>query len=428
MERATSLPERDAQVIWHPFTQMQTAKPAIPIVRAKGAYLYAEDQTAYLDAISSWWVNLHGHAHPHISNRIALQAEQLEHVLFAGFTHSGAVELAEKLTALTRMDKLFYSDNGSTAVEAALKMALQFWYNTSPQTKRKKILSFKGGYHGDTFGAMSASGKNSFNEPFWDHLFPSVAIDIPLCGKEEFFLESLRAALETNEIAAFIFEPLILGSGGMKIYSKELLCAALRLCKEKGVLTIADEVMTGFGRTGTLFACEQLAEQPDILCLSKGITGGFLPLGATLCKQEVFDAFLSPSYAKALLHGHSYTANPLACAAALASLELLLAPQCAIQRELIAKAHLNFCKTVRSHPTLVRCESLGTILVLEYRSSDASHYFNPLKDRLYDYFIKNKIILRPLGNTVYVIPPYCITEEELSHIYTHLTSSLKEFS
>jgi adenosylmethionine---8-amino-7-oxononanoate aminotransferase len=425
VESAKSLSERDAGVIWHPFTQMQTAKPAIPIVRAKGAYLYAEDQTAYLDAISSWWVNLHGHAHPHISSRIALQAEQLEHVMFAGFTHAGAVELAEKLTALTKMDKLFYSDNGSTAVETALKMALQFWYNASPRTKRKKILCFKGGYHGDTFGAMSASGKNSFNRPFWDHLFPSIAIDIPLCGQETLFLQKLHAALKTNEIAAFIFEPLILGSGGMKLYSKELLCTALRLCRENGVLTIADEVMTGFGRTGTLFACDQLTEQPDLLCLSKGITGGFLPLGATLCKQEIFDAFLSPSYTKALLHGHTYSANPLACAAALASLELLLTPYCATQRELIAKNHSAFCETMRSHPALVRCESLGTILILEYRSSKSSTYLNPLRDLLSDYFIERKILLRPLGNTVYVIPPYCITEKELIQIYAHLASSLE---
>jgi adenosylmethionine-8-amino-7-oxononanoate aminotransferase len=273
---------------------------------------------------------------------------------------------------------------------------------------------------------MSASGKNSFNQPFWDHLFPSVSLDVPVCGEEDLFLGSLKRALETNEIAAFIFEPLILGVGGMKIYSKELMNQAIQLCKENGVLTIADEVMTGFGRTGTLFACDQLREKPDMMCLSKGITGGFLPLGATLCKQEIFDAFLSSSKAKALLHGHSYTANPLACAAGLASLDLLLTPECAAQREMIAGAHRTFCKKFQSHPALLRCESLGTILVLEYRTSEISSYLNGLRDRLYRYFIAQKILLRPLGNTVHVIPPYCITEQELVHIYAHLAATLEE--
>jgi adenosylmethionine-8-amino-7-oxononanoate aminotransferase len=423
MDGAKSLSKRDLKVIWHPFTQMQTSRLAIPIVQAKGAYLYSEDGTAYLDAISSWWVNLHGHAHPHIAAKISAQAESLEHVMFAGFTHLPAIELGEKLTSLTGMDKIFYSDNGSTAVETALKMALQYWYNRGE--KRSTFLSLNGGYHGETFGAMSASGKNHFNKPFWDQLFLVESIDPPLMGREEQFLNTLQTILGTNHIAAFVFEPLILGLGGMKMYSEQALDSAIKLCKEKDVLTIADEVMTGFGRTGPLFACDTLSHKPDLLCLSKGITGGFLPLGATLCKQGIYNAFLSSSLSKAFLHGHSYTANPLACAAALASLELLQNEVCQKQREMIASAHRNFCQKFQSHPALVRCDALGTILILEYKSSDAPGYFSSVKDRLYEYFLDQKLLIRPFGNTVHVIPPYCITPKELEWIYNHLTITIE---
>ncbi len=424
MEKSKSLSERDAKVIWHPYSQMHTAPLSIPIAKAKGAYLYTEDGTAYFDAISSWWVNLHGHSHPYIAESIASQALCLEHVMFAGFTHESAVALGEKLTALTGMDKIFYSDNGSTAVETGLKMALQFWHNTC--LPKKKFLSFKNSYHGETFGAMSVSDRNAFNIPFQNHLFPSEHLELPSQGNEEKFLTSLKKTLESQEIAAFIFEPLILGAGGMKTYSPQALSEAIKLCRKYEVLTIADEVMTGFGRTGPLFACDLLEEKPDILCLSKAITGGFLPLGATLCNQKIYDAFLSPSYSKAFLHGHSYTANPLACAAALASLELLLGKPCEAQREMIARSHQAFCKRFHSHPALIRCESLGTILILEYSTAEPSGYLNPIRDRLYRYFMENRILLRPFGNTVHVVPPYCITEEELITIYSHLALSLEK--
>ncbi len=423
LDGTKNLSERDQKVIWHPFTQMLNSRLAIPIVKAKGAYLYAQDGTAYLDAISSWWVNLHGHAHPYIATKIAAQAEDLEHVMFAGFTHLPAIELGEKLTSLAGMDKIFYSDNGSTAIETALKMALQYWYNRGE--KRIKFLSLKEGYHGETFGAMSASGKNHFNQPFWDHLFPVESIDPPFMGREEQFLNALQNILNTGQIAAFIFEPLILGPGGMKIYSKQALDSAIKLCKEKDVITIADEVMTGFGRTGPLFACDALEQKPDILCLSKGITGGFLPLGATLCKQEIYNAFLSPSLSKAFLHGHSYTANPLACATALASLELLLNETSQEQRKMIESCHRKFCQKFQSHPALVRCELLGTILILEYKSSGAPGYFSSVKDRLYEYFLDQKLLIRPFGNIVHIIPPYCITPEELEQIYNHLTITIE---
>lgn len=422
-----SLSARDRQCIWHPFTQMKTARSPIPIVKAKGAYLYGEDGKSYLDAISSWWVNLHGHSHPYISQKIAAQAELLEHVIFADFTHAPAVDLASKLIDLLpgKMSKVFYSDNGSTAVETALKMSLQYWYNQNSDTTKIKVICFKNSYHGDTFGAMSVSGKNDFNRPFWKHLFMVEQIDVPTKEKEERSLSQLESILKKNESACFIFEPLILGSGGMIMYPAKGLNQLIHCCKQHGILIIADEVMTGFGRTGTLFACEQLDVQPDLICLSKGLTGGFLPLGATFCTEKIFQVFLSDQLHHALLHGHSYTANPLACSSALASLDLLLNDDCTKKREMIAACHKKFCSQWHSHPKLKRCESIGTILALEYHLENTS-YFHTIRDRLYHYFLSKGILLRPLGNVLYILPPYCILKEEIALIYEHIINTIEE--
>lgn len=412
---ALSLTEKDRACIWHPFTQMPSADP-IPIVRAKGSYLYGDDGQRYLDAISSWWVNLHGHAHPYIAEKIKSQADVLEHVLFAGFTHAPAVELASRLLPMLPggMSKIFYSDNGSTAIEAALKMALQYWHNQNiPKTK---VVCFRNSYHGDTFGAMSAAGKNPFNRPFWSLLFEVETIDPPLDGQES--LHQLQAVLKKNQTACFIFEPLILGAGGMVIYPAEGLNSLIKCCREHSVLTIADEVMTGFGRTGTLFACDQVSEKPDLICLSKGLTGGFLPLAITACREEIFTAFLTPY--PAFLHGHSYTGNPIACSSALASLDLLLEESCLIQRTAIAESHQRFCQAWQQHPKLKRCESLGTILALEYRSETS------LRDRLYNFFLNKGILIRPLGNVLYILPPYCIQLNELEYIYDQIIFTLED--
>lgn len=420
-----SLVERDRKAIWHPFTQAYKARKAIPIVKGEGVYLYAEDGKRYLDGISSWWTNLHGHCHSYIVEAISKQLESLEHVIFADFTHEPAVTLAERLLKIYPggMSKVFYSDNGSTAVEVALKMALQYWHNK--KVEKREVVSFKSGYFGDTFGAMSAAGKNSFNNPFWTHLFNSIQIELPKKGNEEASLKQLESILETGNVACFIFEPLVLGAGGMIIYSAEALNALLRLCKEYEVITIADEVMTGFGRTGSLFACESLEIKPDIVCLSKGLTGGFLPLGATLCKQFIYEAFLSEESSKALLHGHTYTGNPLSCSAANASLDLLENKSCDVQRKMIENIHNNFCMKWKDHPRLLRCECQGTILVLEYKTEGYSGYFNSLRDRLYNFFLGHQILLRPLGNVLYVMPPYCITEEQLSGVYDRIETTLE---
>lgn len=429
-----TLSQRDAACIWHPFTQMLQARAPIAIVKAEGSYLYAECGRRYLDAISSWWVNLHGHAHPYIAEKIAKQVHILDHVLFAGFTHPSAVELAERLLKILpkSMSRIFYSDNGSTAVEAALKMALQYWHNQNQNTAKVKVISFASGYHGDTFGAMSAAGKNEWNRPFWPHLFSFHSIIPPFFGQEAESIAQMKAILvqESNASACFIFEPLILGSGGMRLYSKEALDALLCLCKEYGVLTIADEVMTGFGRTHTqsgLFACSSIESVPDIICLSKGITGGFLPLGATVCTEAIFEGFLSEDPRKALLHGHSYTANPLACTAALASLDLLEEVSCVQMRQMIEKSHAEFCRTWQGHGRLVRLESLGTILAIEYKTGEQASYFHALSFRLSEYFLQQGILVRPLGNVLYLIPPYCITEGELHYIYKHIEFTLENF-
>jgi len=419
----STLIEKDRACIWHPFTQMQNARP-IPISYGKGAYLYTEDGTSYLDGISSWWVNLHGHAHPYIVNKLAVQAEILEHVIFADFTHSPAVELACKLLALLpgEMSKIFYSDNGSTSIEVAIKIALQYWCNRD--VPKSTVICLKNSYFGDTFGAMSAAGRNEFNKPFWKHLFDVVAIDVPFVGKEEESLAQLRQIVEEGHAACFIFEPLVQGAGGMQIYSSQGLDKLIKCCKEHEVLTIADEVMTGFGRTRTLFACQQLKEQPDMICLSKGITGGFLPLGATVCTEKIYNAFLGDSLQQAFLHGHSYTANPLACSCALASLDLLLHEDCYVQREMIAACHREFYQKWQHHPKLKRCESIGTILVLEYVVQKKS-YFDSLRDRLYHFFLNKGILLRPLGNVLYVMPPYCIKKDELEFIYDKIAETLE---
>lgn len=417
--------ERDLEHIWHPFTQMFKARHPIPIIKGEGVYLYSHDGQRYIDGISSWWVNLHGHCHPHIMDKIQRQLSNLEHVIFADFTHEPAVELASQLKKILPgpLSKIFYSDNGSTAVEAAIKMSLQYWYNQNPKTKKTKMICFRKGYHGDTFGAMSAAGRNELNTPFWKHLFAVEMIDLPLRGQEAQSIEQLKIHLNSEQCAAFIFEPLILGSGGMLIYPPEALDVLLNLCHDHGVLTIADEVMTGFGRTGSLFACENLHEKVDIICLSKGITGGFLPLGVTACTQAIYEAFLGEQLEKAFLHGHSYSANPLACAAALGNLDLLLQEECSLQRHQIEQSHQKFCRQWAGHPRLKRCEVQGTILVIEYLVNEGTTYFQAIRDELYHFFLDHHILLRPLGNVVYVLPPYCIQEEQLQAIYKRLVQT-----
>ncbi|BAU54448.1 adenosylmethionine--8-amino-7-oxononanoate transaminase [Mucilaginibacter gotjawali] len=417
------LTDRDLKVIWHPYTQMKTAKPPIPIVRGEGALLFDENGKKYIDAVSSWWVNIHGHAHPYIAKKVSEQLYKLEHVIFAGFTHEGAVELAERLLQILpkNQQKVFYSDNGSTAVEVAIKMCLQYWHNKGEN--RTKIIAFKNAYHGDTFGAMAVSGRSAFTAAFDRLLFEVEFIDLP----NEDNIQNLTSYIShlKSKTACFIFEPLVQGAGGMLMYDAAYLNELMAHCRKEGMLLIADEVFTGFGRTGKNFACNHVQEQPDIMCFSKGLTGGTMALGLTTCTQTIYDAFLSDDKLKTLFHGHSFTANPVAIAAALASLDLFLDPSTLKNIKRIAAKHMAFGKKITNHPKVKTIRQTGTIFAMEWETGSNTSYFNSLRDILYQYFLDAGIILRPLGNTIYILPPYCITDDELNYIYAKIEQALE---
>lgn len=407
-----TLVERDRDVIWHPYTQAKLAADPLPIVRGQGAWLYDEKGNGYIDAISNWWVTLHGHAHPYLAEKVSEQARQLEQVIFAGFTHEPAVRLAERLLQIVpgNLSKVFYSDNGSTAVEVAVKMAIQFWENKG-QPKRK-ILALSNSYHGDTFGSMSVSDRGTFTKAFHDYLF-----DVEFVNGE-WGMESGK----WDEVSCVIYEPLVQGAGGMKMYEAEKLNAMLQLCKQHGILCIADEVMTGFGRTGKLFASEYVDVKPDIVCLSKGLTGGMMALGATLCTQEIYDAFLSDDRSKTFFHGHSYTANPIACAAANASLDLLLTDECLNNIQRISKQHAAFAERLRNISSIKNIRQCGTIIAFEVETSGAEGYLNNISGVIHQRALQRGVLIRPLGNTVYIMPPYCISDEELEKVYSCVTN------
>ena len=421
-----TLPERDKNTVWHPFTQLKTAPLPIAIIKGEGAYFYDEEGKRYIDGIASWWVNIHGHCHPYLTKKITEQLQTLEHTIFSGFTHEPAVQLAERL--LKRLpknqSKIFYSDNGSTSVEVALKMAFQYWSNKS--INKSKVIAFENGYHGDTFGGMSVGARNAFNSPFSKLLFDVIHIPVPVKGKEIETLAALKIALQQDDIASFIFEPLIQGAGGMVMYSPTILDELIQMCHAKNVVCIADEVMTGFGRTGKFFASDHLKNKPDIICMSKGLTGGVMPLGATSCAQFIYDAFLSDDKMKTFFHGHSYTANPTACSAALASMDLFDQPETFENIKRIELQHKAFLQKTISHKALIDVRQLGTIIAFEIRTNEHTHYLNSLSEYISEFFIKRRIILRPLGNIVYILPPYCISNEDLEYIYNAMEEFLNK--
>jgi adenosylmethionine-8-amino-7-oxononanoate aminotransferase len=412
-----NLTERDRKVLWHPYTQEKTAPPPIGIVRGRGVWLETEDGREILDAISSWWVNIHGHAHPFLNEALAHQANELEHTMFAGFTHKPAVELAEKLVAILPkgLTRVFYSDNGSTAVEVALKMAYQFWQNRGQA--RKTFVALENAYHGDTFGAMSASDKSAFTKSFVPLLF-----DVLRAGNIENIEQIFRE--NSNQIAAVILEPMLQGAGGMIVWEKQFLSDVRKLCNQYNVLLIADEVLTGFGRTGKMFACEHAAVSPDIICLSKALTAGYLPLGATVATEEIYRAFLSDDRMKTFFHGHSFTANPLACAVAAASLELFKRENCL---EKVAFINRKFNERL---PELLNLDCVGDVRVIgavgavEIISDDG--YFANIGQTLYQEFLYRRILLRPLGNVLYFMPPYLIQEREIDWVLDEIAEVLDD--
>ena len=437
----TKLLELDALYCWHPFTQMQTAAAPLPVMRGKGEFLFDAQGKKYFDAVSSWWVNTHGHCNPTIAQAITKQASELEHVMFAGVTHAPGALLAEKLIeyAPASMSKVFYSDNGSTAIEVALKMAFQYWQNKGFGSK-KRIVALEWGYHGDTFGAMATGKSSGFYKPFAPWLFNVEFIPTGVCAcTEEQALAKLDQLLthEADEIAAIVLEPLIQGASGMRFIQPSHVAELCKRCKAAGVLVIFDEVFTGFGRTGTLFAAEQVAHfggQADIICLSKGLTGGFMPMAATLTSQSIYDAFLSKQLGHALLHGHSYTANPLGCAAALANLELFesnMTWACIHQIEAI---HQRWLPRLACHPLIENPRVCGTIAAFElklshnqFETANGASYGSQASQWIRQAFLELGIVVRPLGNTMYWVPPYCTAPETLENAYQTLIQVLQRW-
>ncbi|MCW8897646.1 MAG: adenosylmethionine--8-amino-7-oxononanoate transaminase [Flavobacteriales bacterium] len=420
-----SLKQKDKQYIWHPFDQQKGAD-IIPIVKGLGAFVFDEHGKKYIDGFSSWWVNIHGHAHPYIAQKIYQQALELEHIAFGGFTHPQAVNLSERLIHLlpNNIEKLFFSDNGSTANEVALKMAVQYWFNQGK--KRTRFIALENDYHGDTFGSMSLTARGGFNEPFETLLFDVDFIDAPTNENKDSVLNKLENHLKTNEIAAFIFEPIIQGAAGMLMHSPEILSEMIGLCKTYGVVTIADEVFTGFGRTGKWFASDYFQHKPDVFCLSKGITGGFMPLGITAVSKDIYQAFYSDNAKHTFLHGHSYTGNPLACAAANASLDLFEVENTFEKIENICQLQKTFIESIQHHKQVRNARHFGTIAAIELQTDGKSNYFNSKGKEVYQFLLKKGIILRPLGNVITIIPPYCIVEEDLKTLYQGIVEYLNQ--
>lgn len=421
-----NLSERDNQYNWHPYTQHKTAQPHIAITKGQGALLWDENNNQYIDAIASWWVNPFGHSNTFIADAIYKQLTTLEHVLFGGFTHEPAVQVSEKLMEIlpNNQKKLFFSDNGSTAVEIAIKVALQYFYNKGQ--KRTKIIAFENAFHGDTFAAMAASGISFFTEAFQGSMIDVVRIPVPTKGNENVTLEALEKLVATNEFAGFIFEPLVQGAAGMVMYEASELDKLISLCQKHEVFTIADEVMTGFGKTGKNFACDYLTTQPDMMCLSKALTGGTIPMAITTFTQKIFEGFYDDDVNKALFHGHTFTANPTGCAAALASIQLLEsdAMQQNIQR--VNKRHLAFQKQIEKHQRVATTRVFGVIFAMEFKTESNESYYGNFRNKLYTFFIENGIILRPVGNIVYILPPYIISDNQLEKVYQTIEKALEE--
>jgi adenosylmethionine-8-amino-7-oxononanoate aminotransferase len=416
---------RDRENIWHPFTPLLGAEEPILVTSAHGIYLHTHDGRKIIDAISSWWVNLHGHSNPIIAEAIAKQAANLEHVIFAGFTHEPAIELSDNLLRILPkgQSKIFFSDNGSTAVEVALKLGFQYWHNLDQP--RKKVVAFLGAYHGDTFGSMAVGDRGLFTKPFFPFLFDVEFIPLPSPKNESEVLDNFKSIVAQGDVASFIFEPLVQAAGGMRMYSPVLLDKLIEVAKENEVVCIADEVFTGFGRTGKLFASHYLKNFPDIMALSKGLTGGTLPLGATSCSKKIASAFTSDDFSKTFFHGHSYTGNPLSCSAANASFKLLNNSSCVESIDRIGKQHKTFSSQLANHSKVKDARSLGTILAIELAAGKTS-YDNTIRKSIYSFFLERDILVRPLGNVIYILPPYIITDAELEIIYDALAEFLEQ--
>jgi len=415
--------------LWPPFSQICYSNPPERVLAGKGALLFREKKPPLIDAISSWWVTLHGHSNEYIADAISNQARELEQVIFADFSHPQAEKLALRLSKKTGLSRLFFSDNGSTAVEVALKMACQYWQNK--KENRKQIIAFNGAYHGDTFGAMSLGERTLFNEPFQKMLFPISRLPWPhtwwgdeeIISKEAKVLDQLKELLKTPT-AAIILEPLVQGAGGMSMIREQFLIELEKLVKESNTLLILDEVLTGFRRCGDLFAFQRACIKPDLITLSKGLTGGFLPMGVTMAKEEIFKDFIGEDPKLTLWHGHSFTGNPLGCAAANASLDLLEnSPNLAKVMESNHNKHLT---SLQDYSLVEKIRLTGTIAAFNLKVDEKKGYLNRIGKTMQKFALEKGVFIRPLGDVIYLIPPLCITSEQLTQCYEAIKYSLKK--
>ena len=425
MNNAELLLQQDQQHIWHPLTQHQLYPKATLIKKAKHIWLETQEGKKYIDAISSWYTTVYGHCNPYIMEKVGSQLKELDQVIFAGFTHKPAIHLANKLIDILpdNQKKVFFSDNGSTANEVAIKMALQYHFNQNNEDKNT-IIAFENGFHGDTFGAMSVSGLEVYNGPFKEIDIKVIRIAVPNKENHQQVLSELEKHLKNNKIAGFIYEPLVQGANAMYMYQKQYLEQILELCKQYNTITIADEVMTGFGKTGKNFASEYLETKPDIITLSKALTAGVVPMAITSCSDEIYNAFLSNSTTTAFFHAHTYTANAIGCSAALAGIEVLLKEETQKNIQDIIASHQAFDKTIKIHPKVKETRQLGVIYAIDL-DLEISRYGKE-RQKIFDAFWEKGVYLRPLGKTIYIVPPYVIKEEELQQIYTVISDVLEE--
>lgn len=418
-----SLKERDKKHLWHPLKQHQLQPESTAIIKAKGCILTDEDGNDYIDAISSWYTCMFGHCNDYIIDKVYQQMQQLDQVMFSDFTHEPAVKLSEELIKILPkgQTKIFFNDNGSTAVEAGIKMALQYYFNNGE--KRSTFIAFENGFHGDTFGAMSVSGLSVYNGPFEDFLIDVKRIPTPDGTNYQDILLQLQNFSSEFDIAGFIYEPLVQGAAGMKIHNANGLNEILKFCKANKILTIADEVMTGFGKTGKHFASDYIETTPDIICLSKALTAGLVPMAITACTQNIYNAFLSNDMAKGFFHCHTYSGNPIACSAALAAIELLQSEEIQNNIKRIIASHQAFDNHVKSHPKVKSTRQIGVIFALDLNTK--MERYGDLRDKLLKFFMDSGVFLRPLGNTIYIQPPYVITEKELQKVYHVIEDALE---
>lgn len=416
---------RDQKHLWHPLTQHKLHPEHLAITAAKGSLLYDEGGTTYIDGIASWYTCMYGHCNPYIIEKVTKQLGKLDQVVFSGFTHPPAVEMSEKLMTILpeNQQKIFFSDNGSTSVDIAVKMALQFHFNQGEQ--RNKIIALEDAFHGDTFGAMSVSGLSVYNGPFEDFLLTIDRIDVPNPQNFEQVKQNFKNLIALGDVAAFIFEPLVQGAAAMKMYSPELLDELIEIAQNNNVVCIADEVMTGFGKTGKYFASDYLENKPDIMCLSKSLTGGIVPMALTTCSQKIYDAFYDNEISKGFFHGHTYSANPLGCTAISAGIDLLVSEEMQNNSKRIQKKHIAFNNTIKNHPKVAATRQTGVIYALDLNIK-MDRYGN-LRDKLFEFFMSNGVCLRPLGNTIYILPPFVITDDQLDKIYNVIEKALDLF-